>query len=178
MVVSGVVLFGFVVPGFVVPGVVLFGVVVPGFVVPGAVPFGVVVPGVVPGLDGEPGVVWGFVLPAGGVAVLPGGVAVPAGGVAAPGVDVCPLVPDPPAGADPPEGELWASTQLPQHKTTNNSEIFVIDILIPLLCPVSGPRILVNRHGSLSDNAAGKSILSIRPRLYPADAVIELSPMS
>ena len=67
-------------------------------------------------------------LPAGGVAVLAGGVAVPAGGVEAPGVELCPLVPEPPAGAPPPDGELCARIQLPQHKTTNNSVSFVIDI--------------------------------------------------
>ena len=62
------------------------------------------------------------------MAVLPGAVAVPAGAVAAPGVELCPLVPEPPAGADPPEGELCARTQLPQHKTTDSSVSFVIDI--------------------------------------------------
>jgi hypothetical protein len=68
------------------------------------------------------------VLPAGGVAVLPGGVAVPAGGVAAPGLELCPAAREPPAGADPPEGEVCARTQLPQHRTTNNNVSFVSDI--------------------------------------------------
>jgi hypothetical protein len=69
-----------------------------------------------------------LVLPGGDV--LPaGGVAVPAGGVAAPGLGVCPVVPEPPAGADPPEGELWAMTQHPQDKTTKSSNVsFLIDI--------------------------------------------------
>ncbi len=115
--------------GLVVPGVELFGVVFPG-----AVPFGVFEPGeavgggYVPGVelfgdalgvDGLPGLVWGFVLP-GGLLVLPGGdvlpaggVAVPAGGVAAPGLGVCPVAPELSVGADPPEGELWAMTQHP-----------------------------------------------------------------
>jgi hypothetical protein len=37
-------------------------------------------------------------------------------------------VPDPPAGADPPAGELWATTQLPQHKITDSKVSLVIDI--------------------------------------------------
>lgn len=70
----------------------------------------------------------GVGVPAGGVAVLPGGAAVPAAGVAAPGVEICPLVPEPPAGAEPPEGELCATTQVPQLKTINSNVSFVIDI--------------------------------------------------
>lgn len=133
---GGVVPFGFesscpvlpggVVPGFVVPGVELLGLVLPGLVVfgevvPGFVPFGAVVPrvvlpggfvpgvvvfGVASGLGGLFGFVWGFVLPVGGVAVLPGGVAVPADRVAALGFELCPAVPELPAGAYPLEGEL------------------------------------------------------------------------
>jgi len=101
--------------GEVVPG--LFGVDVPGAFVPGEVLFGTP-PGVVdPGAFGFCGVVsgapaGGVAVPAGGVAVPAGGVAVPAGGVAAPGVELCPAVPEPPAGAVPPEGELCATTQL------------------------------------------------------------------
>ena len=100
--------------GLVVPGVELFGVVFPGVVPvgvfePGEVVAGRYVPGVelfgdAPGVDGLPGVVWGFVLP-GGLLVLPGGdvlpaggVTVPAGGVAAPGLGVCPVVPELPVG--------------------------------------------------------------------------------
>lgn len=71
--------------------------------------------------------------PAGGVAVPAGGVAVPGGGVVAPGVELCPVDPEPPAGAVPPDGELCATTQLAQHTITNNNAIFVFDIfLIPL----------------------------------------------
>ncbi len=128
------------------PGVVVFGV-----------PFGVVVPGCVVVLSGGVGVpgvavpAGGVAVPAGGVAVPAGGVAVPAGGVAvpvpgpgtgaavgggaapgtgagAPGVELWPAVPDPPAGALPPEGALCATTQVPQHKTTNNSEYFIFDM--------------------------------------------------
>lgn len=76
----------------------------------------------------------GVEVPAGGVAVLPGGVAVPAGGVAAPGLELCPAVPEPLAGGELLEGELWAKTQLPQHKTINRNVSFEIDILINLWC--------------------------------------------
>lgn len=79
----------------------------------------------------------GVAVLAGGVAVPAGGVAVPAGGVAAPGVEVCPLVPELPEGAVPPDGELCASTQLPQDKTTNSSVTFVIDIFRYLCCVVA-----------------------------------------
>jgi hypothetical protein len=37
-------------------------------------------------------------------------------------------VPDPPAGADPPAGELCATTQLPQHKIADSKVSLVIDI--------------------------------------------------
>ncbi|HKV76778.1 MAG TPA: hypothetical protein VJP02_01475 [Candidatus Sulfotelmatobacter sp.] len=124
--------------GAVAPGVELFGGVFPGVdplgvFDPGEVVAGGFVPGVElfgdpPGVDGLPGVVWGFV-PPGGVVALPGAVVVPAGGVAAPGFELCPVVPEPPAGADPPEGELWAMTQHPQHNTTKSSNVsFLIDI--------------------------------------------------
>jgi len=103
---------GFVEPGVVEPGVVVFGV-----------PLGEVDPGVVCGVPAG-----GVAVPAGGVAVLAGGVAVPAGGVAAPGVELCPAVPDPPAGAVPPAGALCATTQLVQHKITDSIVSFVIDI--------------------------------------------------
>jgi len=126
-VLPGLCVFG--VGGLVVPSgvVVVFGVPVPGAAVPAG---GVAVPG--GGVGG----------PAGGVAVLPGGVAVPgpgtgaavvgeavpAGGVAAPGVELCPAVPDPPAGAVPPAGALCATTQLAQHRITDNNTNFVFDI--------------------------------------------------
>jgi hypothetical protein len=71
----------------------------------------------------------GVAVVAGGVAVVAGGVAVPAGGVAAPGVELCPAVPEPPAGAAPP-GELCAATQLAQHRITERSVNFRIDILL------------------------------------------------
>jgi len=132
--------FGLVVPGVelfgvVFPGVVPFGVFEPGEVVAGGFAPGVEVFGDAPGVDGLPGLVWGFV-PPGEVVVLPGGavvpaggVTVPAGGVAAPGLGLCAVVPEPPAGADPPEGELWAMTQHPQDKTTKSSNLsFLIDI--------------------------------------------------
>ena len=70
----------------------------------------------------------GVAEPAGGVAVLPGGVAVPADGVAVPGVELCPAEPEPPAGAVPPEGELWATTQVAQHRMTAKRVSFVFDI--------------------------------------------------
>jgi hypothetical protein len=121
--------------GVVFPGVVPFGVFEPGEVVAGGFAPGVEVFGDAPGVDGLPGLVWGFV-PPGEVVVLPGGavvpaggVTVPAGGVAAPGLGLCPVVPEPPAGADPPEGELWAMTKHPQDKTTKSSNLsFLIDI--------------------------------------------------
>ncbi len=72
----------------------------------------------------------GVAVPAGGVAVLPGGVAEPAGGVAAPGFELCPAVPELPAGADPPDGELWANNHDPQHRTMNSTVSFEIDIFI------------------------------------------------
>ena len=70
----------------------------------------------------------GVAVVAGGVAVVAGGVAVPAGGVAAPGVELCPAVPEPPAGAAPP-GELCAATQVAQQRITESSVSFRIDIL-------------------------------------------------
>jgi len=111
------------------------GVFEPGEVVAGGFAPGVELFGDALGVDGLPGLVWGFV-PPGEVVVLPGGavvpaggVTVPAGGVAAPGLGLCAVVPEPPAGADPPEGELWAMTQHPQDKTTKSSNLsFLIDI--------------------------------------------------
>jgi hypothetical protein len=45
------------------------------------------------------------------------------------GLGLCPVVPEPPAGEDPSEGELWAMTQHPQVKTTKSSSgSFLIDI--------------------------------------------------
>lgn len=70
--------------GLLVPGGELFGVFEPGEVVAGGFVPGAELFGDAPGVDGLPGVVWGFVAP-GGVVVLPGGV-VPADGVVAPGV--------------------------------------------------------------------------------------------
>jgi len=143
-------LFGDADPGF-------EGVVDPGGVVPGALLFGTPFGEVEPGVFGFCGLVSGLVLPAGGVAVPAGGVAVPAGGVAvpaggvavpaggvavllgvvvpaggvaAPGVELCPAVPEPPAGAVPPAGELCATTQLAQQRITDNNVIFVIDIFL------------------------------------------------
>lgn len=129
-----VVLPGAGVPGVVDPGVVVVVLGVPfGVVDPGVVVFGVVVFG-----DVDPGVVWvvggvavpagGVAVPAGGVAVPVGGVAVPAGGVAVPGVEVCPAVPELPAGAVPPAGELCATTQTAQHRTTG-SKISFFDMI-------------------------------------------------
>lgn len=112
--------------------VVLAGAGVPGEVDPGVVVFGV------PFGDAEPGVVWvvggvavpaaGVAVPAGGVAVPVGGVAVPAGGVAVPGVELCPAVPELPAGAVPPAGELCATTHAAQHRTTESKISFFIDM--------------------------------------------------
>jgi len=141
-------------PGVVAPGVEPFGVVVPGVVPLGVVPGvvsgafpellvpGVVLLGMVPGGLDRGAVLFGDALgfglpaggvavPAGGVAVLPGGPAVPPGGVAVPGFELWPAdpeLPELPPGAVPPDHELWASTQLPQHKTTNSNVSFVIDI--------------------------------------------------
>jgi len=62
--------------------------------------------------------------------VLAGGVAVPAGGVAGdPGVELCPAVPELPAGGAPPEGALCAVAQLAQHKTTDSNVSFDFDIV-------------------------------------------------
>ena len=56
--------------------------------------------------------------------MLAGGVAVLAGGVAGePGVELCPALLDPPAGAVPP-AELWATTQPAQHKTIDSNVRF------------------------------------------------------
>jgi len=124
-------LFGVVEGCVVLPGAGVAGEVDPGVVVLG-VPLGEVDPGgvvfAVPFGDVEPGVVWvvggvavpaggvavpvgGVAVPVGGVAVPAGGVAVPEGGVAVPGVELCPAVPELPAGAVPPAGALCATTQ-------------------------------------------------------------------
>lgn len=77
----------------------------------------------------------GVAVPAGGMAVLAGGVAVPAGGVAGePGVEPCPVepcpaAPEPAVGGAPPEGAVWARTQLAQHNNTKSNIIFLVDIL-------------------------------------------------
>lgn len=134
------VLLGFTVEGCVVlPGVGEFGEFDPGTVAFG-VPPGEVEPGVVCPLV-CPGVACGVAVPAGGVAVLArgvaglaDGVAVPAGGVAGePGVEVCPALPEPAAGAAPP-GELWAIAQLAQHNTTDSNVNFRDDIFEPPDC--------------------------------------------
>jgi hypothetical protein len=111
----------FVVLGFTVDGcVALPGVGVVGEFEPGTVVFGVPLGAVDP--------VCGVAVPAGGVAVLAGGVAVLAGGVAGePGVEVCPALLEPPAGAAPP-GELCATAQLAQHKTTDSNVSFRDDM--------------------------------------------------
>jgi len=72
----------------------------------------------------------GVAVPAGGVAVPAGGVAVPAGGVAVPGVELCPAVPELPAGAVPPAGELCATTQAAQHKTAESKISCLIDMIL------------------------------------------------
>ena len=129
------VVLGFTVEGSVVlPGVGEFGESDPVTVVFG-VPLGEVEPGLVwPGVL-CPGVVCGVAVPAGGVAVPAGGVAVPAGGVAGePGVEVCPALLEPPAGALPP-GELWATTQIAQQNTTASNVSFRDDIWRPLRMP-------------------------------------------
>ena len=126
----GVVVFG--VPfGDVEPGAVASGDVEPGVVDPGVaglgVPLGELEPGVVafgevPFGDVEPGEVW--VVPAGGVAVLPGAVVLP-------GVELCPAVPELPDGAVlPPDGELWAATHAPQHRITASNVSFLIDFIV------------------------------------------------
>jgi hypothetical protein len=110
------------------PGVGELGEFDPGAVVLGF-PLGEVEPGFCPG------VVCGVALPAGGVAGLAGGVAglaggvaVPAGGVAGePGVELCPALLEPPAGAAP-LGELWATAQLAQHSTTESNVSFRDDM--------------------------------------------------
>lgn len=140
-------LFGFAEGCVVLPGAGVAGEVDPGVVVVFGVPLGAVDPGVVVfgvplGVvfgDVVPGVVWvvggvavlagGVAVPAGGVAVPVGGVAVPAGGVAVPGVEVCPAVPELPAGAVPPAGELCATTQTAQHRTTGSKISFFIDMI-------------------------------------------------
>jgi len=126
----GVTVFGVVELGVVVFGVVVLGVVLLGLAVVGVVVLGVVVPGVVCVVSGVEGVVLcgvvvAGVVPACGVAVPVGDVGVPAG---APGVELCPAVPGPPAGAVPPAGELCATTQLPQNKITESKVSLVIDI--------------------------------------------------
>ncbi len=135
---------GVVCPGVVVlPGVVVFGVPF-GVVVPGSVVFagGIPVPGVAVPAGGVAVPAGGVAVPAGGVAVpgvavpVPGpgtgaavgGVAVPGAGVAAPGVELWPAVPDPPAGALPPDDGLCATSHVPQHKITNSSEYFIFDM--------------------------------------------------
>lgn len=134
----------FVVPGnvpqgepFGMPGVfVVFGLTVEGCVVfpgvagleldPGALVFGVPLgevdcPGVVCGVAVLAG---GVAVLASGVAVLAGGVAVPAGGVAGePGVELCPALLEPPAGAVP-AGAAWATAQLAQHSRTHSNASF------------------------------------------------------
>ena len=104
----GVTVFGVVELGVVVFGVVVLGVVVLGLAVLGVVVLGVVVPGVVCVVSGVEGVVLCGV-------VVPG--VVPACGVAVPDGDV-----------GVPAGELWATTQLPQHKITDSKVSLVIDI--------------------------------------------------
>ena len=112
----------------VLPGVVVLGEVDPGAAVFG-VPLGEVELGEVEPGDVCPGAVGGVAVPAGGVAVLAGGVAVPAGGVAGePGVELCPALLEPPAGAVPP-GAAWAIAQLAQHSTTDSNVSFRDDIL-------------------------------------------------
>ena len=130
--------FGEVLPGAVVLGAPfgdVDGVVAPGEVEPGAVgaAFGEVDPGVVafgdvPFGEVEPGV---LCVPDGGVAVPAGGVAVPGAGVAAPGVAVCPAVPEPPAGAVPPEGEVCAVTHTAQNRITESVVMFFVDVMFP-----------------------------------------------
>jgi hypothetical protein len=123
-----------VVLGLTVEGCVVFpGVGELGEVDPGAVVFGFPLGEVEPGFC--PGVVCGVAVPAGGVAVraggvagLAGGVAVLAGGVA--GLELCPSLLEPPAGAAPP-GELWATAQLAQHNTTDSHVSFRDDMSIP-----------------------------------------------
>jgi hypothetical protein len=118
----------FVVLGLTVEGcVVLPGVGGLGELDAGAVVFGVPLGGVEPGVV-CPGMVCGVTVPVGGVAVLAGGVAVPAGGAAGePGVELCPALLEPPAGAAPP-GELWATAQLAQHNTTDSNVSFRDDM--------------------------------------------------
>jgi len=136
----GCVVFGVVEPGVVVfgvpfgdvePGALASGDVEPGVVDPGVaglgVPLGELEPevvafGEVPFGDVEPGEVW--VVPAGGVAVLPGAVVLP-------GVELCPAVPELPDGAVlPPDGELWAATHAPQHRITASNVSFLIDFIV------------------------------------------------
>lgn len=121
------------------PGVVLSGLLVLEFVAFGAVVLGLAVLGVVllPGvLCVVPGVLWvapGIVELSGVVVLVVAGDVVdpvPAGAVVEPGVELCPAVPVPPAGAVPPAGELCATTQLPQHRITDNNVSLVIDIII------------------------------------------------
>ena len=55
----------------------------------------------------------------------------PAGGVALPGVELCPAVPEPPAGAAlPPEGEVCAATQAAQHKTIESNVSFFMEVIV------------------------------------------------
>lgn len=99
--------FGLMVEGWVVlPGVGVLGDVEPGTVVLG-VPLGELVPGVGTGVCGTGG---------------------PACGVAGePGVEVCPALLELPAGV-PAEGAVCATTQLAEHKTTDNKVNFIFDI--------------------------------------------------
>ena len=115
---------GLMVEGCVVlPGVGLAGEFAPGTVAFGF-PLGELVPGVAWGVP-----TGGVAVPAGGVAVPAGGVAVRAGGVAGEaGAELCPAVPEPPAGA-PPEGALCATAQLPQHNTTESNANFGDDMI-------------------------------------------------
>jgi hypothetical protein len=128
-VVPGVfVVLGLTVDGCVVlPGVAVLGAVGPGTLVLGLLLGDVELGDVEPG-DVCPGAVCGVAVPACGVAVLAGGVAVPAGGVAGePGVELCPALLEPPAGAVPP-GAACATAQLAQHKTTDSNASFRDDI--------------------------------------------------
>jgi hypothetical protein len=111
----------------VLPGVAVFGEVGPGTLVLGVLLGDVELGDVEPG-DVCPGAVCGVAVPACGVAVLAGGVAVPAGGVAGePGVELCPALLEPPAGAVPP-GAACATAQLAQHKTIDSNVSFRDDM--------------------------------------------------
>jgi hypothetical protein len=87
------------------PGMLVFGV-----------PLGEEEPGVV-----CPGVVCGVVVPVGGFTAPVGGA------TGEPGVELCPALLELPAGRAPP-GELWATAQLAQHKTTDSNVSFRDDM--------------------------------------------------